>query len=62
MKNKQVASRSMRFVQAARMTPLATRAFGITKYKFSDEDWKPNQFQVSAEISLTSFIGFGRLT
>ena len=32
---------------SAMMVPVANRSFGLTKYKFDDEDWKRNQFQVS---------------
>ena len=28
----------------------AMRSFGHTKYTFDDEDWKPNQYQVSISI------------
>ena len=41
-----LAVRSAQPAMAA--TPaVQARAFGHTKYQFDDEDWKPNQFQVS---------------
>ena len=33
--------------QPAILAAAPVRTFGITKYAFDDEDWKPNQFQVS---------------
>ena len=30
------------------MSYIGIRPFGHTKYSFDDEDWKPNQFQVSS--------------
>ena len=49
---------TMRAVQAAKMPLMsaapATRAFGHTKYAFDDEDWKPNQFQLSADTHMSN--------
>lgn len=48
---------SMRFVQRATQATLLMpqyRTFApVTKYKFDDEDWEPNQFQVRRFSSLT---------
>ena len=48
---------SMRFVQRATQVTLLMpqyRTFApVTKYKFDDEDWEPNQFQVRQFSSLT---------
>jgi hypothetical protein len=50
---KKVATKSsMQMVKASlvkqpAILAMPVRNFGITKYAFDDEDWKPNQFQVS---------------
>ena len=37
---------------APRLPAMSVRSFGHTKYRFDDEDWKPNQFQVSSNNNL----------
>ena len=52
----QLANQTMRCMQvtttknatlSAAVTSVPIRSFSLTKYAFDDEDWKPNQFQVS---------------
>ena len=48
---------------ANRMQAVPLRSFGLTKYKFDDEDWERNQFQVcSAPLFYPFVFCSGRLT
>ena len=38
--------------QSLRLQTVAMRPFAHTKYHFDDEDWEPNEFQVSGPISI----------
>ena len=57
LKNQQVTKSALRLVQPVALTCVQSRQFGHTKYSFDDEDWKPNQFQVSIRLSAQCFNG-----
>ena len=43
------------------MMMASVRAFGHTKYSFDDEDWEPNQYQVSLKLPLRNSLYLAKL-